>query len=163
MGTVRSLPWTDDSCLSVESLRLSRGFSVAKCRVPTYGRSMTTSTEAHTIAMHKEIHELIAELLKELGPTVIQVMTGTRDRSMPSRWAREDGPRPRSGTEQQLRLGYRVWMMMRDEETAQVAAAWMMGANPQLGEDTPLTAIREGRAGEVVGAATAFSTGMFAG
>ncbi len=117
--------------------------------------------KAYTDSMTMEIHLLTAELLKELGPTAIQVMTGTRDRSMPSRWAREDGPKPR--TEQQLRLGYRVWVMMRDAETARVAAAWMMGANPQLGEDTPLTAIREGRAGEVVSAATVFAGGMFAG
>lgn len=139
------------------------GFDVAFCRGSTYGRSMATTTKAYSEAMRKEIHALVAELLKELGPTAIQAMTGTRDRTMPSRWARPEGPNPQKPTEQKLRLGYRVWVMMRDAETTPVAAAWMLGANPYLGEDTPLTAIREDRAGDVIGAATAFTAGMFAG
>lgn len=119
---------------------------------------MATRTDPHTEAMRKELHELVAELLDGLGPTAVQAMTGTSDRSMPSRWARANGPTPRPHTEQQLRLGYRVWKTMCDAETSRVAAPWMAGANPKLGEDTPLTAIREQRAGEVIDAATAFIT-----
>ena len=37
-----------------------------------------------------------------------------------------------------------------------VARAWFIGANPFLDEETPLTAIREDRARQVVAAATAF-------
>jgi hypothetical protein len=37
----------------------------------------------------------------------------------------------------------------------------MTGANPRLSEDTPLTAIRELRAVDVVGAATAFINDKF--
>lgn len=117
---------------------------------------MTTFTKAHADAMRKELHELVAELVNQLGPTVVQAMTGTRDRSMPAAWARADGPTPRQRTHDQLRLGYRVWTMLRDAEGSNVAAAWMTGANPRLGEDTPLTAIREMRAADVVGAAGAF-------
>lgn len=123
---------------------------------------MATKTDAFSAAMRRDIHEVVAELLAELGPTAIRAMTGTRDRSMPSRWARENGPEPRPGTEERLRLGYRVWLMLEDEGP-RVAAAWMIGANPLLGEDTPLTAVREGRAEEVAAAAEAFATGTFVG
>lgn len=122
---------------------------------------MDTTIRAHADAMRRGLHEMVAELLDQLGPTAVRAMTGTRDRGMPARWAREDGPTPRSQTQDQLRLGYRVWVMMRDAETARVAAAWMTGANPRLGEDTPLTAIRELRSAEVVAAATAFINGTF--
>ncbi len=50
---------------------------------------------------------------------------------------------------------------MSDAESPRVAAPWMTGANPRLSEDTPLTAIRELRAVDVVGAATAFINDKF--
>lgn len=123
---------------------------------------MATKTDAFAEATRKEIHMVVAELLADLGPTAIQAMTGTRDRSMPSRWAKEDGPRPQTTTVERLRLGYRVWLML-SEEGPRVAAAWMIGANPLLGEDTPLTAVRENRVAEVVAAAEAFTTDAFSG
>lgn len=117
---------------------------------------MTTSVDAFAAAMRKDLPDLVAELLDSLGPTVVQAMTGVRDRSVPTRWARPDGPTPRKLSQQQVRLGFRVWLMLRDAEGPQVAAAWMIGANPRLGEDTPITAIREMRSAHVVGAAQAF-------
>lgn len=120
---------------------------------------MSTTTKAHREAMQKDLHELVAELLRALGPTTVQAMTGNADRSMPAKWAKPNGPKPRLKAEQQLRLGYRVYAMMRDAEGPSVAAAWLHGANPQLGEDTPITAIREQRAGAAVGAAEAFING----
>lgn len=122
---------------------------------------MSTVTQAHAEAMRKDLHHLVAELVAELGPTVVQAMTGNRDRSAPASWARVDGPTPRPITQEQLRLGYRVWAMMRDAEGQRVAAAWMTGANPRLAEDSPLTAIREHRASDVVGAAEAFIAGNY--
>jgi hypothetical protein len=120
---------------------------------------MDSATKAHADAMRRGLRELVAEMISELGPTSIQAMTGTRDRSMPAAWAR--GSRPRAATETQLRLGYRAWSMMRDAEGPRVAAAWMTGANPRLGEDTPLTAIREARSADVIGAAEAFIGGIY--
>lgn len=117
---------------------------------------MTTALDAFTVAVRKDLHELVAELLDGLGPTVVQALTGVRDRSVPSRWARLDGPAPRIVSQQQLRLAFRVWLMVCDAEGPQVAAAWMVGANPRLAEDTPITAIRQLRSADVVGAAQAF-------
>lgn len=122
---------------------------------------MSIATRAHADAMRKELRELVSELVSEIGPTAVQAMTGSRNRSAPAGWARADGPTPRQLTQDQLRLGYRTWTMLRDSEGARVAAAWMTGANPRLAEDTPLTAIREMRAGDVVGAAEAFINGTY--
>lgn len=122
---------------------------------------MDTSIKAHADAMRRELNELVAELIAELGPTAVQAMTGTRDRSMPAAWARGVS-KPRPATETQLRLGYRVWSIMREAEGPRVAAAWMTGANPRLGEDTPLTAIRQAQPADVIGAAEAFIGGTYA-
>lgn len=122
---------------------------------------MSIATQAHADAMRKELHELVAELVAELGPTAVQAMTGSRDRSAPAGWARKGGPTPRQPKQEQLRLGYRVWTMLRDSEGPRVAAAWMTGANPRLAEDTPLTAIRDKRTGDVIGAAEAFIIGTY--
>lgn len=121
-----------------------------------YSLSMTTTLDAFTASVRKDLRELAAELLDGLGPTVVQALTGVRDRSVPSRWARPDGPVPRKMAQQQLRLAFRVWLMVCESEGPQVAAAWMIGANPRLTEDTPVTAIRELRSADVVGAAQAF-------
>jgi hypothetical protein len=123
---------------------------------------MRTATDAYAAALRADLPDLVAEMLRALGPTAIQAMTGTRDRSVPARWVRPDGPTPKRTSQEQLRLGYRVWLMMRDSEGSQVAAAWMTGANPRLAEDTPLTAIRELRAADVVGAAEAFIADIYA-
>lgn len=86
-------------------------------------------------------------------------LTGVRDRGQPGRWARPDGAEPRHASSQQLRLGYRVWRMLEQTEGRDVALAWLVGANPRLDEQTPVTAIRELRSAEVVGAALAFIDG----
>lgn len=114
------------------------------------------TAEAHADAMRMDLRELVAALIEALGPTLVQAMTGTKDRGMPARWARADGPEPRARTQEQLRLGYRVWSMMRQAEGPRVASAWLSGSNSRLGELTPITAIRELQAAEVVGAAVAF-------
>ena len=49
--------------------------------------------------------------------------------------------------------------MLVAEESDHVARAWMIGGNPFLGEDTPLTAIREDRGGAVIAAVQAFLRG----
>jgi hypothetical protein len=49
-----------------------------------------------------------------------------------------------------------VWAQIAPRDTEHVARAWFIGANPFLDEDTPLTAIQEDRAKQIIAAATAF-------
>ena len=114
---------------------------------------------AHADAMRRDIHELVRELNGALGTVVVQAITGVKDRGQPARWARPDGATPRHSSTDQLRLAYRVWRMLEQNEGRDVALAWLVGANPRLGEQTPVTAIRELRTSDVVGAAQAFIDG----
>ncbi len=119
---------------------------------------MPTKTKVFTAAMRKDIHAVGAEL----GSTAIQGMKGARDGSMPSRRAKGDGAQPQVKTEERLRLSHRVWLMLADENP-RVASACTIGANPVLGEDTPLTAMRANRVAEVVATVEATTTDTFAG
>lgn len=114
---------------------------------------------AHADATRLDIHDLARILNESVGTTVVQAMTGTKDRGQPARWARPDGPEPRLKTVNQLRLGYRVWHLLAQEEGPDIALAWLVGANPRLGERTPVTAVRDLKSAEVVGAALAFIDG----
>ncbi|PYF95900.1 hypothetical protein SAMN05216184_1264 [Georgenia satyanarayanai] len=114
---------------------------------------------AHADATRLDIHDLVRILNEDVGTTVVQAMTGTKDRGQPARWARPDGPEPRLKTVNQLRLGYRVWHLLEQEEGPDVALAWLVGANPRLGETTPVSAVRDLKSAEVIGAALAFIDG----
>ncbi len=92
------------------------------------------------------IHEVARELNAGLGPTLVAALTGSKDRKLPIRWAHADGPEPGTAFRRRLLLAHRVWTLIAPGETAEVARAWFIGANPFLDEDTPLTAIREDRA-----------------
>ncbi|UNX55230.1 hypothetical protein MF406_02820 [Georgenia sp. TF02-10] len=114
---------------------------------------------SHADATRLDIHDLVRILNENVGTTVVQAMTGAKDRGQPAAWARADGPEPRLKTVNQLRLGYRVWHLMAQAEGRNVALAWLVGANPRLGETTPVSAVRDLKSAEVIGAALAFIDG----
>lgn len=116
----------------------------------------TDGAAAHAEAIRLDIHELVGILNRSLGTTVVQAMTGTKDRSQPAKWASPGGPKPRMTTANQLRLGYRVWRLLAQEEGADVALSWLVGPNPRLKEATPVSVVRDLKSAEVVGAAMAF-------
>jgi len=117
---------------------------------------------AYEVSIRVNIHALVSELNQNLGSPVVQAITGTKDRGMPAQWGRPDGPEPRQQVTARLRLGYRVWKLLCDAEGKDVALAWMVGSNPRLNEQTPVTVIRELNAAQVIGAAEAFINGPVA-
>lgn len=98
---------------------------------------------------------VVRTLIENVGATVVQAMTGVTDRTAPGKWAKP-GHAPSREVEARLRLGYRAWRMVAETEGKHVALAWLVGANPRLGDNTPVTYIYEGRTKEVLGAAAAF-------
>ena len=118
--------------------------------------SIPTVAGAHGGTMRMGIHDVARQLNAGLGPTLVSALAGARDRKLPIRWARADGPEPGPDFRRRLLLAHRVWTQIAPGETEQVARAWFIGANPFLDEDTPLTAIREDRARQVIAAAAAF-------
>lgn len=103
-----------------------------------------------------DLHQIAKELVGGLGPTLVAALTGTKDRKLPTKWSKVDGPTPSDDFARRLQLGHRVWRSISDTESVHVARQWFIGGNPLLGEDTPITAIREDRSLEVVGALEAF-------
>ena len=96
----------------------------------------------------QDIRSVVRALLKFLGPTLVAALTGVRDSKLPGGWAREDGPRPSPTVERRLRLARSVFLRIREAEGDDVARAWFILGNDQLGA-TPLTGIREDRHDEV--------------
>ncbi len=106
---------------------------------------------------HLDIHEVVRRLNAHLGATLVAALSGSKDRKLPYRWAKTDGPTPGPDFERRLRLAHRAWRQLADADNDNLARAWFIGANPFLSEDTPLTAIREDRGREVMNAVTAMT------
>ncbi len=118
-----------------------------------------TPTTAHSRTMRMDIHDIVRELNAVLGPTLVAGLAGSKDRKLPIRWAKADGPEPRSEASNRLTFAHRQWALLAAADGDHVARQWFIGGNPHLREDTPITAIREGRHSEVAEAAKAFIAG----
>lgn len=103
-----------------------------------------------------DIHEIVRQLNMHLGPTLVAALSGTKDRKMPARWAKSDGPTPGVTFNRRIQLAHRLWTSISVADGDQVVRSWFIGGNPLLEEDTPLTAVREDRDQDVVAAAEAF-------
>lgn len=113
----------------------------------------------HARSTRIDLRELVRELNTALGPTLVSAATGSKDRKLPLKWAKDDGPRPGNDFERRLRLLSRTWSTIVEHEGPHVARAWFIGANPFLGERTPLTAVREDDAAQLGRAVQSFVDG----
>ncbi|MET3635970.1 MULTISPECIES: hypothetical protein [Curtobacterium] len=113
----------------------------------------------HARSTRLDLRELVQELNAALGPTLVAAATGSKDRKLPLKWAKSDGPRPGNDFERRLRLLSRTWNAIAEHEGAHVARAWFIGANPFLEERTPLTAVREDDAAQLGRAVQSFMDG----
>lgn len=116
----------------------------------------TTIIAGHSETARLDIHELVRRLNNHLGPLLVAALAGSKDKKLPHKWAKPDGPTPGPAFQKRLQLAHRVWISIADAETEAIARAWFIGGNPFLGENTPITAIREDRHKEVLQALTAF-------
>lgn len=121
-----------------------------------------TPREPDPPAGDSDFHVLVQTLLDAVGPAVVQVMAAVTDRDAPQRWAGPDEPLPEAVVQRRVRLGYRVWRVLAVAEGQSVALAWLVGSNPRLNDNVPLTYIQDERAGEVLGAALAFVNDIYA-
>lgn len=110
----------------------------------------------HEETTRLDLDQVVQHLLTHLGPTLVALLAGVNDRKLPGKWASK-AVRPRPEPEKRLRAAHRAWMSVATSETDHVARAWFIGANPRLGEDSPIEALREGRVKEVLSAANHFT------
>lgn len=104
----------------------------------------------------QDIHDIVRELNAALGPTLVAALSGSKDRRLPIRWAKADGPEPRTEAARRLTFALRQWTLLAAAEGAHVARQWFIGGNPHLNENTPITAIREDRHEDVANAVESF-------
>ena len=128
--------------------------------VNTTGRTASNARrrqeEAHRRTVQVAPEDLLATLIEKLGPRLVAFIVN-RDTTTISRWKKgvpkhEDALRP-------LMVAYQVFEMLEAAEAAPTIRAWFIGMNPQLDDESPAEAIREGRHREVMAAARAFLAG----
>jgi hypothetical protein len=107
--------------------------------------------------------EITRRLIATLGPTLVAALSGSKDRTAPHEWAAVDGSEPAPEALPRLACAYETWRKVAEAEGEQVARLWFIGANPWLGESTPVTAIREDRLKEVADAAQAMADDSYSG
>lgn len=106
-----------------------------------------------------DTHELVRQLNSHLGPTLVALLAGVRDKKLPHKWAKADGPTPRDEALTRLLTAHRVWAKVSTAENDSIARTWFIGANPRLGEVSPVIRLREGALTDVWNAAVAFADG----
>lgn len=112
---------------------------------------------AHREAMETSPQDIAKILQDALGQKLVAHMVGRKDPKTIGRWAAGDSSP--GGEAQKLRDTYQIFSLLQAQESKHTIKAWFVGMNPQLGDDSPATALAEGRKNEVMLAAKAFLTG----
>lgn len=109
------------------------------------------------------IREVVRQLNAALGATLVAALTGNNDPRISYKWARENGPEPKPAAVQRLLLAHRAWIAVSTDEGEHVARLWFIGANPWLGEVSPIEAIANMESKKVMAAAQAMIDDSFSG
>jgi hypothetical protein len=118
-----------------------------------------TQIASHADTTRQDIHETTRQLLSHLGLTAVSFLSGAKDSKQASRWAKAESSEPRPETRKRLLAAHRIWTDVSTAESDYIARNWFIGANPRLGEISPLEALRDGNVQEVLDAAAAFVSG----
>lgn len=100
----------------------------------------------------------VARFLQEsLGQKLVAYLAEVDPKTV-GQWA-ADKRGPRQPAEERLRNTYMVFQLLLKSDDAHAVRAWFMGLNPLLDDESPATAIREGRFKDVLKAARSFVDG----
>ncbi len=116
------------------------------------------SAEAHRTTVETSINEVTIFLQDVLGQKLVAHMAGVADPKTVGRWARGERT-PRNDAEHRLREAYRIFQLLLTQESPHTVRAWFVGLNPQLDDESPASAIGEGRTRDALVAAKAFLAG----
>jgi len=112
---------------------------------------------AHERSVGLSIAEIAAVLQAQLGQELLGGIVGKNARTL-ARWAHAT-VRPPHASEKLLRDTFQVFAIVCSVHPPDVARAWFMGLNPELGDVSPAEALSEGRAREVMAAARSYLAG----
>ena len=91
-----------------------------------------------------DIQGTASYLCLHLGTTLTAALARTVDHTLPDDWS-DGSAKPNSAETVRLKFAYVVFRQVSKSDSADVARALFIGANPDLGDDTIITAIREDR------------------
>lgn len=123
-----------------------------------YGAVSTSAAASGSL----ELPELVRRLNAGLGPTLVSALAGAVHPQHARAWAK-GAFAPDTKVAQRIHAGYDVWQKMVEAEGEVVARAWFVGANPWLGGDSPVNALRSGQFDQVEIAAKTLSEDAFSG
>jgi hypothetical protein len=110
--------------------------------------------QAHRDAVRLPIDQ-VAEMLQQiLGQRLTAYAVGVREPKAIGRWARSQNA-PRDDTARRLRELYRVARILLARETSETVRAWLIGANPLLGDEAPIQMLHKKNARPVLQTAEA--------
>jgi hypothetical protein len=114
--------------------------------------------QAHQQATRYQIADIANYLRELLGQRLVAFAAGVNDSKAVAAWS--DGSRvPRPEAERRLRLAFQVFHLLQAQESPHTVRAWFVGINPQLNDESPAEAIREGKLKDVWTAAQAYVAG----
>ncbi len=121
-------------------------------------KSTASAERAHAVTVRMSIADIARFLQDNLGQRLTARITNISDPRQVGKWALGNSA-PRQDAEDRLRAALQVFQLIQDAESLYTARAWMIGMNPQLEDEAPLTVIAEGRYKDVMVAARAYVDG----
>lgn len=88
--------------------------------------------------------DVVTRLRDLLGAKLVAYLGSVQETRAVRQWADGTGRAPAEPVQARLRLAYRVAGLISDQETPVVAATWLQGMCPQLGDQIPARLLREG-------------------
>lgn len=129
--------------------------------MPAAERSIRSTSRrqesAHRRSMELAPNDLLESLVEKLGAKLTAFMVD-RDVSTVSRWVKNGMPM-KDDALRPILVAFQVVDMLESVEAPPTIRAWFIGMNPQLDDESPAEALREGRHREVMAAARAFMAG----
>ena len=118
----------------------------------------TRSAQAHKRAVTFTIEDIARFLQENLGQKLVAYIAGVRDPKTVSKWiGGTQAPRPEA--DERLRAAFQIFHLLQNEESPHTVRAWFVGMNPQLDDESPAQALREGRQRDALVAAKAYVAG----
>lgn len=112
--------------------------------------------DAHRRSVQVAPEDLVATLIDKLGARLVAFIV-KRDVTTISRW-KKSAPTQEEAL-RRLMVTYQIFELLEAAEADHTIRAWFIGMNPQLDDESPAEAVREGRHREVMAAARAFLAG----
>ncbi|MGO9249625.1 MAG: XRE family transcriptional regulator [Solirubrobacteraceae bacterium] len=122
-------------------------------------KTRNSSTETHRTTVVSSVADIAAFLQDALGQKLVAFMVGVEDPKTVGRWASGNRLPKDLEVERRLRDAHQIFRLLLTQESPYTVRAWFVGLNPQLDDESPAVAIRDGRTRDVLVAAKAFLAG----